>query len=61
MKKPISRHLKHTWNCEAPLTDDDDRSDEQSDMPEPDAADDDLEHEQNKQYSVTDRYQSYTK
>ena len=58
---PVSKHLKHEDFCSAPDSEDSSSENEQSDLPEPDAADDDSDDERNRLYSVTDRYRSYTK
>ena len=58
---PVSMHLKHSPNCFGSDSDDDSNEDQQDDRPEPDAADDDPEDERNRLYTVTERYQSYTK
>ena len=57
----VSSFMRHGDFCFAPLSDDGSSADERSDLPEPDAADDDPDLERNRLYSVTDRYQSYTK
>ena len=53
--------MKHSDSCFAPLSDDGSSCDKRSDLPEPDAADDDPEDERNRLYPVIDRYRRYTK
>ena len=53
---PVSMHLNHGTFCFGSDSEDDSNEDQQDDRPEPDAADDDPDHERNKLYSTTDRY-----
>ena len=52
--------MKHGDFCFAPDSEDSSSENEQSDLPEPDAADNDSEDERNKLYSVADQYKNYT-
>ena len=47
---PVSKHLKHEDFCSAPDSEDSSSENEQSDLPEPDAADDDSDDERNMLY-----------
>ena len=56
----VSKLLKHEDFCSAPDSEDSSSENEQTDLPEPDAADDDPNNERKKLYSVEDQYRNAT-